>query len=307
MALILARAFAARAFAAPVFALLLARQPAPETADDLVAKGKALLEASKPDEAATYLDRALKLLGHRQAAAYPFYLRAKVYSHDNQVQQAAAALEESVAIDPALAEAWSDLGMARKLLLNDQGALAAFQHAVGLDPDDAVAQYRLGAEYLRQDKPAAAVGPLQQAYRLNAEDQSTLNSLQIALRQSGKRDEADKVKAQLAEVLRKRDQFSQDALKAVGINNEGAALEKAGDLRAALEKYRQALHLYPQHVGIRVNYAVALLRLGQWSEGLTELHEALNRDPGNARIKAALDDALAQAPRNLLPDWAVKR
>jgi tetratricopeptide (TPR) repeat protein len=292
---------------APVFALLLTQQPAPETADDLVAKGKALLEASKPDEAAAYLDRALKLLGHRQAAAYPFYLRAKVYSHDNQVQQAAAALEESVAIDPALAEAWSDLGMARKLLLNDQGALAAFQHAARLDPDDAVAQYRLGAEYLRQDKPGAAVGPLREAYRLNPEDQSTLNSLQIALRQSGKRDEADKVKAQLAEVLRKRDQFSQDALKAVRINNEGAALEKAGDLRAALDKYRQALQLYPQHVGIRVNYAVALLRLGQWSEGLTELHEALNRDPGNARIKAALDDALAQAPRNLLPDWAVKR
>jgi len=269
---------------------------APDTADDLLARGKALLEASKPAEAAVYLDRALKLIGHQQAAAYPLYLRAKVYSGDNQVQKAAAALEESVALDPSLAEAWSDLGMARKLLLNERGAIAAFQRAVHLDADDAVAQYRLGAEYLRQDKPADALGPLQEAYRVNPEDQSTLNSLQIALRRSGKNEEAEKIKAQLAEVLRKRDQFSQDALKAVRINNEGAALQKTGDLRAALDKYREALGLYPQHVGIRVNYAVALLRLGQWTEGLTELREALNRDPGNAHIKAVLDDALAQAP-----------
>ena len=276
--------------------LLLAPGVANETADDLLAKGKALLEASKPAEAAVYLDRALKLIGHQQAAAYPLYLRAKVYSGDNQVQKAAAALEESVALDPSLAEAWSDLGMARKLLLNDRGALAAFQRAVHLDADDAVAQYRLGAEYLRQDKPADAVGPLQEAYRVNPEDQSTLNSLQIALRRSGRNDEAEKIKAQLAGVLRKRDQFSQDALNAVRINNEGAALEKTGDFRAAVDKYREALGLYPQHVGIRVNYAVALLRLGQWTEGLTELREALNRDPGNAHIKAVLDDALAQAP-----------
>jgi tetratricopeptide (TPR) repeat protein len=289
---------------APLVAvLLLGLQPA----QDPVAKGKALLEASKPAEAAVYLDRALKLLGHRQDAAYPLYLRAKVYSGDNQTQKAAAALEESVALDPSLAEAWSDLGMARKLLRNDSGALAAFQHAVHLDADDAVAQYRLGAEYLRQDKAAEAVGPLKEAYRVNSEDQSTLNSLQIALRRSGRNEEAEKVKAQLAEVLRKRDEFSQDALKAVRINNEGAAFEKVGDLHAALDKYREALRLYPGHVGIRVNYAVALLRLGQWTEGLTELHEALNRDPGNARIKAALDDALAQAPHDLLPGWAGKR
>jgi tetratricopeptide (TPR) repeat protein len=289
---------------APLLAILLLGL---QSAQDLVDKGRALLEASKPTEAAVYLDRALKLLGHQQAAAYPLYLRAKVYSGDNDVQKAAAALEESVALDPSIVEAWSDLGMARKLLRNDSGALAAFQRAVRLDADDAVAQYRLGAEYLRQDKPAAAVGPLQEAYRVNPEDQSTLNSLQIALRRSGRNEEAEKVKAQLAEVLRKRDQFSQDALKAVRINNEGAALQKTGDLRAALDKYREALGLYPEHVGIRVNYAVALLRLGQWTEGLNELHEALNRDPGNARIKAVLDDALAQAPRELLPTWAVKR
>ncbi len=87
------------------------------------------------------------------------------------------------------------------------------------------------------------------------------------------------------------------------LNNEGAAAEKSGDLRTALAKYREASQLYPEHVGIRVNYAVALLRLGQWTTGLDELHEALLRDPENQKIKATLKDALVQAPPNVAPKW----
>ena len=57
-----------------------------------------------------------------------------------------------------------------------------------------------------------------------------------------------------------------------------------------------ALDLVPSHVGIRVNFAVALLRLGQWKEGLAQLREAVRREPGNAMFQAVLNDALAQAP-----------
>ena len=67
-------------------------------------------------------------------------------------------------------------------------------------------------------------------------------------------------------------------------------------MRGALEKYRAALDLVPSHVGIRVNFAVALLRLGQWKEGLAQLREAVRREPGNAMFQAVLNDALAQAP-----------
>src|SRR5581483_1776387 len=94
---------------------------------------------------------------------------------------------------------------------------------------------------------------------------------------------------------------NQNAVAAIKINNEGASLEKAGNMPAAVEKYREALNLYPDHVGIRVNYAIALLRTGEWTEGLNQLHEAGLRDPANAKIKAALQDALSQAPPHLVP------
>jgi predicted Zn-dependent protease len=54
---------------------------------------------------------------------------------------------------------------------------------------------------------------------------------------------------------------------------------------------------------MRVNYAIALLRLGQWTEGLNQLHEALKMDPHNAKLQAAMRDALSQAPAALVPDW----
>lgn len=80
------------------------------------------------------------------------------------------------------------------------------------------------------------------------------------------------------------------------LNNQGAKLEKAGNLVDALEKYRAALELSPEHVGFRINFAAALLRLGQWSQGVAELREALRRDPDNGAVKAALHEALAHVP-----------
>ncbi len=264
--------------------------------------GAALLGAGESAAAAGHLDQAIALLGHSPDAADAQYLRAKIYSTQSNFAKAAVCLEKAVAIRPDFAEAWSDLGAARAAALNDAGALRALQRAVELNPNDPVAQYRLGAEYLRQDQPQSALAPLEAAYKLRPEDQSTLNSLQSALRQVGRSEEANEIKRKLADLLHKRDEESQNAMKALKINNEGAALEKAGNLREALEHYRQATALNPSHVGIRVNYAIALLRLGQWTQGLTELHEALQRDPNNGQIKAALQDALSQAPPGTVPD-----
>jgi protein O-GlcNAc transferase len=265
--------------------------------------GAVMLETGDLVGAAKHLDRAIQLLGRTDDAAGAHYLRAKVYKAHSDIHKAAAELEQAVSIRPDFPEAWSDLGDARRVLLDVAGSVAALQRAVQLKPGDAVAQYRLGAEYLRQDKAHLALEHLEQANRINPDDQSTLNSLQMALREDGKPEQAAAIKRKLVELLRMRDEVNQNKLKAVQLNNEGAALQKQGNLTAALEKYRDASKLDPNHVGIRVNYAVALLRLGHWTEGLTELHDALLRDPANAQIRAALNDALRQAPPGSVPQW----
>lgn len=255
-----------------------------------------LVDAGEFEAAAPLLDRALEIFGNKPDAAYPHYLRAKVWSAEGDAAKAVAHLEAAVVLRPDFVEAWSDLGDARNRLGEDSAALAALQRAVVLAPDDAVAQTRLGAKYLEEGNAKVAADHLQEAARLDPKNQSTLYSLQRALREAGRPEQADAVKKQLAELLIEKDRAEQTFLSAIQLNNQGADLEKAGNLQGALEKYRAARALLPQHTGIRANYAIALLRLGQWKKGLAELREVSRLEPQNALFKAALEDAVSQAP-----------
>src|ERR1039458_1554583 len=218
--------------------------------------GAALLELGAAQSAAAHLDRALKLLGRNADAAYPHYLRAKICSDNQDLAGAAAHLEQALALRPDFPEAWSDLGEARKALLDDAGAVAAYQRAVELGPDDAVAQTRLGSMLLDLGRAHEAVPHLGAAVRLDPKNQSALYALQSALRKDGQADAADAIRRQLVELIRERDRNDQALVRAIEANNRGAELEKHGDLRGALEKYRAALELQPEHVGIRINFGV---------------------------------------------------
>jgi protein O-GlcNAc transferase len=266
--------------------------------------GMVLVSAGEFAAAATHLDQAIALLSNGEDAAYAHYLRAKVYTASNDLRKATAQLEKAVTLRVDFREAWSDLADARKALQDDPGTLAALKRNAELAPGDAKAQYRLGAEYLSQGNSHQAVEYLAAANRLDPSDQPALSALVIALRRDGKAEESDKAKQQLTELIRHKQAADQTRISAIQLNDEGAKLQKDGDFHGAADKYRQALDLYPENVTVRVNYAVALLRLANWTEGLNQLHDALTRDPGNAKIKAALADALAQAPSDLRPKWA---
>jgi superkiller protein 3 len=268
----------------------------PKFAPAHVSLGLELLEGGQPAAAAFHLDRALQFLGDSPDAAFPLYLRAKIHADRNEPEKARAALERAVGLRPDFGEAWSDLGAVRKSLGDDAGALAAYRRSVQADPANAVSQYRLGAECLRQGRLEEAVKHLEAAFHLDPDDQSTLYSLQLALRQAGQLERAKAIRERLAELIRRRDKLSQDAMAALRLNNEGAALEKAGNLEAALEKYRAAVALDPEHAGIRSNLGAALLRLGRWKEGVAELRQALRREPDNAALRQALEEALKHAP-----------
>lgn len=261
--------------------------------------GLVLLQTGDLTRAAEQLDHAIQLLGETEAAASARYLRARVHTQSGELKEAERELVRATALRPSFAEAWSDLGQAREDLGDDAGALVALRRAVQINPDGPVAQTRLGSLYLQLGKPGDAVLHLERAVRLSPDNQTALNSLQLALREIGKTERADQVKAQLVEIFRKRDRASQNALSAVKLNNVGAELDKQGKLAAAAEKYHAALELNPGHAGIRMNYAVALLRLGRWERGLEELRTLVRLDPSNDTFRQALEDALAQAPASL--------
>ncbi len=258
--------------------------------------GALLLQAGDSARAATQLDEAVRILGSSPEAAYPHYLRAKIFVEQGQPERAVTALKKAVSLRPDFGEAWSDLGDVHRTLRDDDAAFDAFRQSVQVDPENAVSQYRLGAEYLRRGQRQEAIAHLEESLRFDANNQSALNSLQLALRQEGRREEADRIKIRLAGLLQTIDRENQNAVAALRLSNEGTALEQKGDLAGAIAKYRAAAALDATHAGIHVNLGIALLRRGEWKEGLSELREASRLDPANEKVSAVLTDALEQAP-----------
>jgi tetratricopeptide (TPR) repeat protein len=253
-----------------------------------------LIQAREWAAAREHLGRAIDLQNGTPAAAYSYYLRANTWNSENQPEQAVVDLEKAVSLRPDFFEAWSDLGAARKLL-DDADALKAFVRAVELNPRDVGAQYRLGSEYLREGKAQAAVLHLTAAMRMNPEDRATLYNLQRALFVNGELEEAARIRARMSELLRLPGRSAEYSLQTTNLNDDAIRLEAAGKIPAAIAKYRAALELDPTATGIRLNYGLALCRVGRWDEGIQEIREVLGADPDNAQATTALYTALERA------------
>ena len=255
-----------------------------------------LAKTSDWEGAGEHLDSALALQMNTPASTYSHYLRAKIWAAQAQFEKADWELENAVGLRPNFAEAWSDLGWARRMLSDDRGALQAFDRAVLLNPNDGLAQYRLGTAYLRRGEPDRAVQHLRAALKLSGPDKPTLYNLELALRKAGHTKEAQEIGRQLGSQLQASRQSSENALRVTNLNTEGMRLEEHGDLHGAATKYRMALDLDPTAAGIRLNYGLSLCRLDQWQEGIAEIQEVLRLEPDNGAAAKALYIAKEHMP-----------
>jgi tetratricopeptide (TPR) repeat protein len=254
-----------------------------------------LAQAGELAAARDHLDRAIELQGNNPKAAYAHYLRARIWAAQDQIDKAIVELQRALHLRPDYAEAWSDLGGMRRLALDNAGAIGALQRAVALKPDDALAQYRLGQLYLQDGQAFKAVQHLKQALFYTPNDRATLYNLMLALRKAGRPEEARPIEKRMAELQHQSDRASEVGFAASDLNSEGIQLERLGDIRAALAKYRAALDLDPTGFGFRLNYALALCRLSRWRDGIVELREVLRLDPDNADAAKALYIAVDKA------------
>lgn len=240
------------------------------------------------------LDHAVELEGNRPNAAYAHYLKAKILGAQDQIGKSITELQKTVKLRPDYEEAWSDLGGMRRLAFDNAGAVEALQTAVALRPEDALAQYRLGQLYLESGDSVRALNHLRKALAQTPNDSAILYNLMLALRKTGHVEEAKAMEKRVAALKEQNSRASEVGSDASGLNSEGIQLEKTGDVRGALAKYRAALDLDPTGYGFRLNYALALCRLGQWQDGIVELREVLRVDPDNRDAANALYVALDQ-------------
>jgi tetratricopeptide (TPR) repeat protein len=247
-----------------------------------------LAQAGEFGPAGENLDRAIQLQGDTPPAAYSHYLRARVWIEQKQMGKAASELEIAVKLRPDYAQAWSDLGGVQRVRGDPEGAQQALERAVALDPDDETAQYRLGLQYLENRQPHRAIGCFNKVLQHGPEDRAILYNLALALRRDGQEGQAKRVYDRLAKLIQTRNKVAATGQTIGDLNDAGMALEKAGDIRGAMEKYRAALELDPSDVVLRLNYGLALCRLGRWKEGAAELQEVLRLDPNNTKAAKGL-------------------
>jgi tetratricopeptide (TPR) repeat protein len=256
-----------------------------------------LAQTGKLPEAHEHLDRAIVLNGNAPPAARAYFLRAKVWSAQGDNDNAISDLENATSVRPDYADAWFDLSQLKHSKGDVSGALAAARKVVELNPKNASAQSWLGRLYLENDGPTQAVKHLEIARSLGIDDKTTLYSLARALRATGKTEDAKRVEAEVIEMQHLNTQAGKVLFTASGLNEEGLRLEHQGDLLGALDKYRKAVDLDPTGYGFRLNYALALCRLGKWQQAITQLNEVLKEDPDNADAAKALFIAQDEAAK----------
>jgi tetratricopeptide (TPR) repeat protein len=121
--------------------------------------------------------------------------------------------------NPRDADAWANLGNALSALERHSDALAAYERAVALDPNNGLSQRNLAVEYLQQNDFARAAAHAREAVRLTPNDAAAHNLLGLALIGEQKIDEAiAEFRASLAIQPQNNDAsgFLQRTLKAIG-------------------------------------------------------------------------------------------
>jgi tetratricopeptide (TPR) repeat protein len=219
-------------------------------------------------------------------------LEAEALIQQRQFQPALEKLRAALDVYPAHATLWNHLGLAYHALAETTNAVRAYQRALSLDPNLAVARYNLGCLYLERQQLAAAADELKRFTMLqpqHAEGWLRLGTASLRLRQW---DTAEK-------------QF----LEAQKLGGPNAEIKNAlGLIQAHRRRPRDAVQLLGDAASARPPYAPAVLNLAiVYHHQLTNRALALQRyeqyaslTPPPARV-ADVQSIVHQLRRELEP------
>jgi protein O-GlcNAc transferase len=216
-----------------------------------------------------------------------FYL-GNLYCEERQFALAIASYEHALSIEPNQPDILANLGLAfLKQGLPEQAA-PILQNAVALNPNMFNAYNNLGIAQRELEQLENAESAFRLALQINPNDADTHNNLGNTLRDLGHLDNA--VVSFHAAIKIKPDY-------AEAHNNLGIALQSMGRLDDAITSFRRTLEIEPNHVMAHSNLGNVLQDLGKIDDAILCYQQALQINPNQADIHTNLGNVLTNVGR----------
>jgi tetratricopeptide (TPR) repeat protein len=233
----------------------------------LFAQGFALHQKGQLAKAQALYEQVLK----RQPRHFDsLHLLGVIACQTKQPERAVELIDQAIAINPHVAAAYSNRGLALNDLEQSDAALANFDKAIAIQPDHAEAYNNRGNVLKGLKQLEAAVQSYDQAIALKPDYAEAYNNRGNALKDL----------RQLAAAVRSYDQAI--ALKpdyAEAYCNRGNALKELRQFKAAVMSYDQAVDIKPDYAQAYFNRGVALQDINQFAAAIASYDRAIVINP----------------------------
>ncbi len=208
-----------------------------------------------------------------QNNAIDYYNMGLALYYQGKLDEAIAAYQKAIEIDPDYADAYYNIGIALRKQGKLDEAIAAYQKAIEIDPDYADAYYNIGIALRKQGKLDEAIAAYQKAIEIDPDYAKAYYNIGIALRKQGKLEEA-------IAAYQKAIEIDPDYAKAY--YNIGIALDDQGKLEEAIAAYQKAIEIDPDYAKAYYNMGIALRKQGKLEEAIAAYQKAIEIDPDDA-------------------------
>jgi tetratricopeptide (TPR) repeat protein len=225
-------------------------------------------------------------MGKIDTPATEFYRLFDVASELGDKKEYDAAIakwNEALALSPDDAKAHSNLGVLLARVGRSEEAMSQYQKAIEYGPDEPDGYTNMGIAMARAGKLDDSIPYLEKAVQLSPWDPKVHSNLGAALAVSGKGDAIGE--CQKALQLNPKD--------GEAYANLAIALAKAGRLDDAIASFEKALELDPESPQIHANLASALLEKGRLDDAIPHLENAVAANPNSAQLNFYLGRTLA--------------
>jgi len=234
------------------------------------------------DEAIAALEEAIRLDPDYALAHY--YL-GRVYYLQDQLDQAAAAFEKAIQIDPEMAEAYTSLGAVYSAQGKTEEAIAACKTAIQLDPNDDMAYYNMALAYSDKGYFDEAITAYEEAIRINPENVGAHYNLGHMYHRQRKLDEAVVAWRKTAEL---------EPGDSMTYNNIGRVYYDQGRFDEATVFLNRSIELDPENPLPHFNLALLYQKQDRKDEAIASFEAYLDIAPADHPVRDMVEQEVAK-------------